>query len=1170
MSEETCGIASGESNRIECLDESDFRAIFDKLQAGIVIIDEEEHLIAYANRKAAEMIGCDISNIIGKTCHEFICPAAHGKCPISDLGQKVDNAERILLTWSGEQVPVLKTVTRIMIGGRPYLLDSFVDLTEHKATQGALQNSEERFRAIFNSARDGIIKIDNNGAIILWNTAAETIFGYKSEEMIGKNFHQIIAPSRFHEAHNTAFMHFQKTGQGEAVGKTLELVGIHKDGREIPIELSLSSVKINEKWHAVGIVRDTSERGKMQAILSEKETHFRNLADFGMALIWTSGLDMKCNYFNRPWLEFTGRTLEQEMGDGWAEGVHPDDLDGCFKTYVGAFEKRERFSMVYRIRRHDGEYRWIQDDGAPRYDHNGEFLGFIGHCLDITDQMQAVRTLKESEERFRKLSGLTFEGILVHKNGMATDINDSFLRMFGYSREEIIGQNVIPLLIPGEYHATIRENIAKSSAAPYNVLGRRKDGTLFHIEIESRDVEYNSETFRVTAVRDITERIESENKFRSIFEGSRDGILLADMIEKKFVMANLAMERIIGYTMDELVKLGVGDIHPEKDLPMVIETFNRQVSGEITLAEELPVRRKDGKVIYCDINSTVQRIGNRDLLMGIFRDVTDKKLISEAVKREKEKAESYLNLAGVMFVALDRDARVTMVNPKACEILESTKEDIAGKNWFEEFIPSHSHEDVRKVFDDIMSGNLASVEKYENTVISKSGKKKIIAWHNSLLRDEVGNIIGLLSSGEDVTEQRKFQTLIRENEERLSGIIENSPGMIMTTDSQGKVDFISHQCEKILGYKSEKFIGMDMPEIIHPDDISKMHEIHGSVMLGKPVENIEYRIKRGDNDNWDWISHTAKPIMNNGKLKSIQSNIINITKEKKAEEALTRSEAEFRKLAESVPQIVWVTRADGWNIYFNQQWMDYTGLTLEESYGHGWNKPFHPDDQKRAWEAWQDAVNNHAEYSIDCRLRRHDGTYQSWLVRGVPQMDPSGKILKWFGTCTNIEQLKQSERALRESEEKFRTMMNSSADAIFITDQKGNYLYVNPKATEMLGYSAEELTKMSIAQISNKKNLVEDMKAFQKLLEAGKMFFETELLKKDGGTVPVDLNAVVMDNGQIFGSCRDITERRKMEDALKANLNDLERYKKTTVDRELKMVELKEEMRTLKEKQRGS
>jgi PAS domain S-box-containing protein len=149
-------------------------------------------------------------------------------------------------------------------------------------------------------------------------------------------------------------------------------------------------------------------------------------------------------------------------------------------------------------------------------------------------------------------------------------------------------------------------------------------------------------------------------------------------------------------------------------------------------------------------------------------------------------------------------------------------------------------------------------------------------------------------------------------------------------------------------------------------------------------------------------------------------------------------------------------------------------------------------------------------------------------------------------------------------------MMNSSADAIFITDQKGNYLYVNPKATEMLGYSAEELTKMSIAQISNKKNLVEDMKAFQKLLEAGKMFFETELLKKDGGTVPVDLNAVVMDNGQIFGSCRDITERRKMEDALKANLNDLERYKKTTVDRELKMVELKEEMRTLKEKQRGS
>ena len=117
-----------------------------------------------------------------------------------------------------------------------------------------------------------------------------------------------------------------------------------------------------------------------------------------------------------------------------------------------------------------------------------------------------------------------------------------------------------------------------------------------------------------------------------------------------------------------------------------------------------------------------------------------------------------------------------------------------------------------------------------------------------------------------------------------------------------------------------------------------------------------------------------------------------------------------------MPQIVWITRPDGWNIYFNEQWVDYTGLTLEESYGHGWNKPFHPDDQQRAWDAWQNATNYGAVYSLECRLRRKDGVYKWWLIRGVPVLDAEGTILKWFGTCTDIDKLnRQKMRSKRNS-----------------------------------------------------------------------------------------------------------------------------------------------------------
>jgi len=171
-----------------------------------------------------------------------------------------------------------------------------------------------------------------------------------------------------------------------------------------------------------------------------------------------------------------------------------------------------------------------------------------------------------------------------------------------------------------------------------------------------------------------------------------------------------------------------------------------------------------------------------------------------------------------------------------------------------------------------------------------------------------------------------------------------------------------------------------------------------------------------------------------------------ITERKRAEEELREREAEFHSLAEAMPQIVWATRPDGWNIYFNQHWVDYTGLTLEQSYGHGWNIPFHPEDQQRAWDAWQNATQNDAAYSVECRLRRADGAYRWWLIRGAPQRDAGGKILKWFGTCTDIEDLKRAEEALRASEFFFK----ESQRAAFIGSYKADFIADHWESSEVL------------------------------------------------------------------------------------------------------------------------
>ncbi len=222
------------------------------------------------------------------------------------------------------------------------------------------------------------------------------------------------------------------------------------EGRSVPLVEPDGSIL----WH--GYIQDITERKRAETTLCESEQNYRTLADSGQALIWRAGTDKLCYYFNRRWLEFTGRTLEQERGNGWAEGVHPDDLPHCLTIYTEAFDRRERFSMDYRLRRHDGEYRWIQDDGCPCDDSIGEFVGYIGYCLDITDRKRAEAALHESELRYRTLFDTMAEGFAIHEiitdgteqpiDYCFLDVNPAFERLTGLKRDNILNQRVLEVL----------------------------------------------------------------------------------------------------------------------------------------------------------------------------------------------------------------------------------------------------------------------------------------------------------------------------------------------------------------------------------------------------------------------------------------------------------------------------------------------------------------------------------------------------------------------------------------------------------------------------------------------------------------------------------------------------------------------------------------------------
>jgi PAS domain S-box-containing protein len=224
---------------------------------------------------------------------------------------------------------------------------------------------------------------------------------------------------------------------------------------------------------------------------------------------------------------------------------------------------------------------------------------------------------------------------------------------------------------------------------------------------------------------------------------------------------------------------------------------------------------------------------------------------------------------------------------------------------------------------------------------------------------------------------------------------------------------------------------------------------------------------------------------------------------------LRESEQKFRTLAEAMPQMVWITRADGGNIYFNQQWVDYTGLTLEESYGHGWNKPFHPDDRQRALDAWQHATQTNGLYSVECRLRRADGVYRWWLVRGVSQQDEHGNIINWFGTCTDITGQKKTEELLLDSIQKLGE--KERAKTRFLA-AAGHDLRQPVAAANLFVYALKN-TQPTEEQSELIEKLTQSMNVFSDLLKQllDILKFDAGVIKAKNGTFNLDKLCVWLD-----------------------------------------------------------
>jgi len=367
-----------------------------------IFMTDTEGIFTYVNPRFTALYGFSADEIVGKATPRILKSSLLSKQEYVEFWKKITSkqevkGEVINKTKDGKLINIDRSATPILDDADHIIgyLSIQRDVTERKMAEDALRSAEANFRSIFENATVGIYQSTPDGRFLNVNKIMAHIFGYASpQEMLDG----VTSIEKQYYVDPASRQEFTRLMTEHGYVHEFNSVNYRKDGSHFHIQESARAVK-DERGNILyyeGFVSDITERKKSEESLRESEARFRHMADATPVMVWMSDKDGSSNYFNKTWLDFTGRTMEQELGIGWKQGIHPDDYERCVDIFTNAFNERREFKMEYRLRNTKGEYHWLFDHGVPRFSVEGEFFGFIGSCMDISDFKQAEAELNRA------------------------------------------------------------------------------------------------------------------------------------------------------------------------------------------------------------------------------------------------------------------------------------------------------------------------------------------------------------------------------------------------------------------------------------------------------------------------------------------------------------------------------------------------------------------------------------------------------------------------------------------------------------------------------------------------------------------------------------------------------------------------------------------------------
>jgi PAS domain S-box-containing protein len=769
------------------------KLLIDYVSDPVIVVDEEAKIVGI-NKALAQRLDYSVDEYAGKYIREVDCLSEDDKCLIIEneknrLVRKNIAPYEVKIT-AKTQEPFLVEVKGNIIKdeGETYDLVILHDVTERARNEKTLKqnliDSEEKFQSTIHSIREAIILVDEKAIITYWNPAAEKIFGYTKEEVIGKKIHDLVAPKSLckeaKERIETSVKIFTETGAGYFTVTNVQVVGCRKDLTEFPVQLSLSPIMLNGKWNAIGVVKDITNKKQADHKLRDTEQRYHTL--FNQAPIGVLVVDPETTSF----VEFNnvahiqlGYTREEFEKLKIADINADDNQEQIRKRIAEIVEKGfGDFETIHKTKY--GEKRNVIITVKPFQSAGKLLLQCIFH--DITENKKTENALMESETHYRQLVEVAQEGIwAIDLKFDTVFVNSHMAQMLGYTDSEMLGKSFFHFVDPTmveTIEVILKQFGTLDSKCQYDYAFPRKDGKRIETTVNlSRITDDKGQMSGILIiVLDITERKriekalkESEELSRAIVANAPIGIATSD-IEYHFLSANQAFCSILGYTEEELKGLTFKEItHPEGTRES-LEKMSALEKGEIQYFQlEKRYLKKDGAVIVgrVIINALRDLNGNPVLFIVELEDITKRKQLEEDVLDSEEKFRVISSSALDAIVLIDEEDNVIYWNPAAEKMFGFSTEEAVGCKITKLVMPSHALAKHQELMKEMME-NIDSKKRLYFNAARRDGTRFPIDL--SVVSTKLKGKNCLLAIVRDITESKALEEALRQERDMLESV----------------------------------------------------------------------------------------------------------------------------------------------------------------------------------------------------------------------------------------------------------------------------------------------------------------------------------------------------------------------------------------------------------------